>query len=171
MDRYLLCFELSLIKLIFFRRSNAMGNSHSGKAGGHSGGGGMATAVQSNPNGQVQENPGGGSGPAVKGMSRTASGADLHDRAQAQYHPVDKLGKILAKKCDDERGINGVTGDVFAVSVFKIDKVFKLMKFFKIPALRFSEVSGSGHEAVPVLAPQQPGQDGPPGGNGLSAAV
>lgn len=77
----------------------------------------MATAVQSNPNGQVQENPAGGSGPAVKGMSRTASGADLHDRAQAQYHPVDKLGKILAKKCDDERGINGVTGD-FASPIF-----------------------------------------------------
>lgn len=95
-----------------------MGNSHSGKgAPGQSGG--VATSVSQNPNGQVQLNPAGGpGGPAVKGMSRTASGADLHDRGQAQYHPVDKLGKILAKKCDDERGINGITGEVFARYVF-----------------------------------------------------
>lgn len=98
-----------------------MGNSQSGK-GGHPG---MATqagpVVQLNPNGQqVQLNPAGGNGggPPVKGMSRTASGADLHDRSQAQYHPVDKLGKILAKKCDDERGINGITAEIFARYVF-----------------------------------------------------
>lgn len=99
-----------------------MGNSQSGK-GGHPG---MATqtgpVVQLNPNGQqVQLNPAGGNGgggPPVKGMSRTASGADLHDRSAAQYHPVDKLGKILAKKCDDERGINGITAEIFARYVF-----------------------------------------------------
>lgn len=128
-----------------------MGNSHSGKAGGHSGGGGVATAVQSNPNGQVQENPGGGSGPAVKGMSRTASGADLHDRAQAQYHPVDKLGKILAKKCDDERGINGVTGDVFARYVFPKfpDLGMKLFQY-----LRHSSRAKTDHLGVTAFRQQ-----------------
>ncbi|XP_055594719.1 uncharacterized protein LOC129745588 isoform X2 [Uranotaenia lowii] len=95
-----------------------MGNSHSTTK--------TTSGVSSNPDrivptggGNVLLNPAGNphDGPA-RGMTRTASGADLQDRSQAQYHPVEKLGKILVKKCEDERGISGITGDIFAKYVF-----------------------------------------------------
>lgn len=85
-----------------------MGNSHSAKNSPISPTNAARTEVQQNPAGTSN---------AAKSMSRTASGADLMDRSQAQYHPVEKLGKILAKKCEEERGINGITADIFAVSI------------------------------------------------------
>lgn len=89
-----------------------MGNSHSSK----SSPGGKQAARLSVGISEVQDNPAGpGTNGAPKGMTRTASGADLQDRLQTQYHPVERLGKILAKKCDDEYGINGITEDIFAV--------------------------------------------------------
>ncbi|XP_055530780.1 uncharacterized protein LOC129721802 isoform X2 [Wyeomyia smithii] len=88
-----------------------MGNSHSTKS--------SPTSPVNAPRNEVQLNPA-GSGNNVGGkiISRTASGADLQDRSQAQYHPVEKLGKILAKKSEEERGINGITVDIFARYVF-----------------------------------------------------
>ncbi|XP_058833381.1 uncharacterized protein LOC131691184 isoform X2 [Topomyia yanbarensis] len=92
-----------------------MGNSHSSKNIS------SATATSpafASPN-DVQHNPAGSSSNnSIKGMTRTPSGADLQDRSQAQYHPVEKLGKILTKKCEDEFGINGITAEVFARYVF-----------------------------------------------------
>lgn len=91
-----------------------MGNSHSSKS---SPGGKPVSSPSVNPP-EVQQNPAGPSSNngAPKGMTRSASGADLQDRLQTQYHPVEKLGKILAKKCEEEHGINGITGDIFAVN-------------------------------------------------------
>ncbi|XP_053683100.1 uncharacterized protein LOC128733498 [Sabethes cyaneus] len=88
-----------------------MGNSHSTKN--------SPTSPVDTPKNAVYLNPAGTSSNAVgKTMTRTASGADLLDRSQAQYHPVEKLGKILAKKCEEARGINGITADIFARYVF-----------------------------------------------------
>lgn len=103
-----------------------MGNSHSSKS--VSDGSGSSPAVGSNN--EVQLNP---AGATSKGMTRTASGADLQDRSQAQYHPVEKLGKILAKKCEEEHGINGITGEIFARYVFPRfpDLGIKLFKYLR----------------------------------------
>ncbi|XP_065083071.1 uncharacterized protein LOC135705326 isoform X2 [Ochlerotatus camptorhynchus] len=108
-----------------------MGNSHSSKS---SFGGKPVSSPSVSPT-EVQQNPAGSSSNngATKGMTRSASGADLQDRLQTQYHPVEKLGKILAKKCEEEHGINGITGDIFAKYVFPKfpDLGMKLFKYLR----------------------------------------
>lgn len=107
-----------------------MGNSNSTKQYQPEAGAGLPPAL----NNDVQYNPGASNvGANIKGMTRTASGADLQDRTQAQYHPVDKLGKILVKKCEEEHGINGITGDIFARYVFPKfpDLGLKLFKYLR----------------------------------------
>lgn len=107
-----------------------MGNSHSSK----SSPGGKPMTPPSSGTTEVQHNPAGPStNGAPKGMTRSASGADLQDRLQTQYHPVEKLGKILAKKCEDAHGINGITEDIFARYVFPKfpDLGAKLFKYLR----------------------------------------
>ncbi|XP_052871741.1 uncharacterized protein LOC128277333 [Anopheles cruzii] len=56
---------------------------------------------------------------ATRGMTRTASGADIQDRSQTQFAPIEKLGRILAKKSEEQhRTHQGITGDIFARHVF-----------------------------------------------------
>lgn len=108
-----------------------MGNSHSSKS---SPGGKPVSSPAVSPT-EVQQNPAGASSNngAPKGMTRSASGADLQDRLQTQYHPVEKLGKILVKKCEEEHGINGITGVIFAKYVFPKfpDLGMKLFKYLR----------------------------------------
>ncbi|XP_053657615.1 uncharacterized protein LOC128706699 [Anopheles marshallii] len=100
-----------------------MGNTHSNSNGKGSssnspsktkGNGGGANEQSKQPNGGNGAAP----GATARGMTRTASGADIQDRAQTQFQPVDKLGRILAKKCEEQHGIHGVTGDIFSRYVF-----------------------------------------------------
>lgn len=97
-----------------------MGNAHSGGKQQGSGSSSPSKAKGNAGAGEPTQANGGsavaGAAPGVRGMTRTASGADIQDRSQAQFQPVDKLGRILAKKCEELHGIHGVTGDVFAVS-------------------------------------------------------
>ena len=53
-----------------------------------------------------------------KGMIRSPSGADIGDKTPTQFQPVEKLGKILLKKTEEEHGIQGISGDIFAKYVF-----------------------------------------------------
>ncbi|XP_041783266.1 uncharacterized protein LOC121599490 isoform X1 [Anopheles merus] len=115
-----------------------MGNAHSG---GKQQGSGSSSPSKAKGNGGAGEpmQANGGSAVAgvatgVRGMTRTASGADIQDRSQAQFQPVDKLGRILAKKCEELHGIHGVTGDVFARYVFPKypdlgHKLFRYLRF------------------------------------------
>ncbi|XP_055624799.1 uncharacterized protein LOC129767691 isoform X2 [Toxorhynchites rutilus septentrionalis] len=110
------------------RNCCAMGNSQSSKVNS-----GEVSASQISPStGTVEPNPSGTSN-THKGMIRTASGADLQDRFQTQYHPVEKLGKILVKKCEEEHGVSGITGDIFARYVFPRfpDLGLKLFKYLR----------------------------------------
>lgn len=107
-----------------------MGNSHSSKSSPTAK---PVTTPSVGPT-DIQQNPAGSSSNgAPKGMTRSASGADLQDRLQTQYHPVEKLGKILAKKCEEEHGISGITGDIFAKYVFPKfpDLGMKLFKYLR----------------------------------------
>uniref|UniRef100_U5EQF1 TLDc domain-containing protein n=1 Tax=Corethrella appendiculata TaxID=1370023 RepID=U5EQF1_9DIPT len=52
-------------------------------------------------------------------MIRSPSGADFQDISHTQFQPVEKLGKILSRKCEEKYGIhNGITADIFAQTVF-----------------------------------------------------
>ena len=54
---------------------------------------------------------------ASKGMTRSASGADIKD-TQANFLPVEKLAKLLVKRTEQEHGVSGVLSDVFVKYVF-----------------------------------------------------
>ncbi|XP_058462938.1 uncharacterized protein LOC131437543 isoform X2 [Malaya genurostris] len=123
-----------------------MGNSHSSKSGSKA-----TSPVIIAPN-NVQQNPAGNSSNnTTKGMSRTASGADLQDRSQTPNHPVEKLGKILVKKCDSEYGINGITAEVFARYVFpKFPEVGKRLFNF----LRYNSRAKTDHMGLTAFRQQ-----------------
>ncbi|XP_053670542.1 uncharacterized protein LOC128720868 [Anopheles nili] len=99
-----------------------MGNTHS--SSGEKGSGSNSPSKSKGSMAGDQKHPNGSStatsmaAAVARGMTRTASGADIQDRSQAQFQPVDKLGRILAKKAEEQHGIHGVTGDVFARYVF-----------------------------------------------------
>ncbi|XP_058119157.1 uncharacterized protein LOC131261205 [Anopheles coustani] len=92
-----------------------MGNTHSNNAKGSSG---TNSPSKSKPEGSVDPKQTQQPGLQARGMTRTASGADIQDRSQTQFQPVEKLGRILVKKCDEQYGIQGITGDIFARYVF-----------------------------------------------------
>uniref|UniRef100_A0A2M4A8H5 TLDc domain-containing protein n=1 Tax=Anopheles triannulatus TaxID=58253 RepID=A0A2M4A8H5_9DIPT len=97
-----------------------MGNNHStgGKPQGSSGSSSPKSKAATTDQEKQPQNPATGA-PGVRGMTRTASGADIQDRSQTQFQPVDKLGRMLAKKCEEVHGIHqGITGDIFARYVF-----------------------------------------------------
>uniref|UniRef100_A0A336LLU8 CSON010384 protein n=1 Tax=Culicoides sonorensis TaxID=179676 RepID=A0A336LLU8_CULSO len=55
----------------------------------------------------------------TKGMTRSASGADIQEQRYGNFLPIEKLAKALAKKTDEEFGLsNGIVGDIFAKTVF-----------------------------------------------------
>ncbi|XP_046418332.1 uncharacterized protein LOC124300906 [Neodiprion virginianus] len=53
-----------------------------------------------------------------KGMSRSASGADIEHTSHTQFEPIDKLAKILTERSQQEESVNGVTENVFKRYMF-----------------------------------------------------
>lgn len=54
----------------------------------------------------------------TRGMTRSPSGADIHDKLHTQFVPVEKLAKILVKRTENEFNVTGIVSDVFIKYVF-----------------------------------------------------
>lgn len=67
-------------------------------------------------------------------MTRSPSGADIHDRAGTNFMPIEKLSKILMQKSQEKFNVNGISDQIFVSHVFPKypDLGNRLYKYFYI---------------------------------------
>lgn len=92
-----------------------MGNTNSGAERKRSGSKDSQGSIQQATS--TNHSPSKDAQPAIRGMTRSPSGADIKD-TQANFLPVEKLAKLLVKKTEQEYGVSGILSDVFVKYVF-----------------------------------------------------